>query len=103
MNDIDVSSFVRSANGNGMGTDFSRIRTIDRLDVRGKRVLLRVDFNVPMQDGAVGDSTRITRALPTIRKLVNGGAEVIVLTHLGRPKGQRSSEKAVCPGRGKVV
>src|SRR6478735_5188502 len=87
MNDIDVSTFVRAADANGGGKpDFSRIRTIDGLDVRGKRVLVRVDFNVPIQDGVVGDTTRIERVLPTIKKLQAGGAKVVVLSHLGRPK-----------------
>ena len=87
MNDIDVSTFVRAANANGGGKpDFSRIRTIDGLDVKGKRVLVRVDFNVPIKDGIVGDTTRIERVLPTIKQLLAGGAKVIVLSHLGRPK-----------------
>jgi phosphoglycerate kinase len=87
MNDIDVSTFARAANTNGGGKpDFSTIRTIDGLDVRGKRVLLRVDFNVPVKDGIVGDTTRIERVLPTINQLLAGGAKVIVLSHLGRPK-----------------
>jgi phosphoglycerate kinase len=103
MNDIDASTFVCAANMNGGGKpDFSRIRTIDGLNVRGKRVLLRVDFNVPMQDGAVTDTTRITRVLPTIKQLVNGGAEVIVLTHLGRPKGQRSGDTSLAPVASKL-
>ena len=87
MNDIDVSTIARAANANGGGKpDFSRIRTIDGLDVRGKRVLVRVDFNVPIKDGIVGDTTRIERVLPTIKQLLAGGAKVIVLSHLGRPK-----------------
>jgi phosphoglycerate kinase len=87
MNDIDVSTFVRAANANGGGKpDFSRIRTIDGLEVKGKRVLVRVDFNVPIKDGIVGDTTRIERVLPTIKQLLAGGAKVIVLSHLGRPK-----------------
>ena len=91
MNDIATSNIARAANMNGGSKpDFSRIRTVDGLDVKGKRVLVRVDFNVPMQDGEVTDTTRITRVLPTLKQLVNGGAKVIVLTHLGRPKGQRS-------------
>ena len=65
MNDIDVSTFVRAANTNGGGKpDFSRIRTIDGLDVKGKRVLVRVDFNVPMQGRRTSsDTTRIKRVL----------------------------------------
>ena len=86
MNDIDVSMIKSSGAAASGKVDFSRIRTIDGLDVRGKRVLVRVDFNVPIQDGVVGDTTRIERVLPTIRQLLAGGAKVIVLSHLGRPK-----------------
>jgi len=63
------------------------IRTLDQADVRGKRVLLRVDLNVPMEDGKVGDVTRIERVVPTIREVADGGGKVILLSHLGRPKG----------------
>jgi phosphoglycerate kinase len=98
MNDIATSNIARAANMNGGSKpDFSRIRTVDGLNVKGKRVLVRVDFNVPMQDGEVTDTTRITRVLPTIKQLANGGAKVIVLTHLGRPKGQRSPETSLAP------
>jgi phosphoglycerate kinase len=104
MNDIATSNIARAANMNGGSKpDFSRIRTVDGLDVKGKRVLVRVDFNVPMQDGEVTDTTRITRVLPTLKQLVNGGAKVIVLTHLGRPKGQRSPETSLAPIAAKVV
>ena len=58
------------------------------LDVSGKRVLVRVDFNVPMQDGRITDETRITSALPTLMELINRDAKVILVTHVGRPEGR---------------
>jgi len=63
------------------------IRTLDEADLRGKRVLLRVDLNVPLEDGKVGDLTRIERVAPTIREIADKGGKVILLSHFGRPKG----------------
>ncbi len=62
-------------------------KTIDDLDVHGKKVLLRCDFNVPIQDGEITDTNRIVAALPTIKKLIGDGAKLILCSHLGKPKG----------------
>ncbi|MBT6882723.1 MAG: phosphoglycerate kinase, partial [Rhodospirillaceae bacterium] len=75
----------------------TQFKTIDDLDVNGKRVLVRADFNVPMRDGRVSDTTRIERSLPTIQDLQAKGAQVIMLSHFGRPKGQRSPELSLKP------
>jgi phosphoglycerate kinase len=75
-----------------------KIRTIDQLDLSGKRTLVRVDFNVPMdKSGNVTDITRLQAALPTIRMAVEKGARTILLSHLGRPKGKRVPEMSLAP------
>ena len=75
----------------------STFKTIDDLDVAGKRVLVRSDLNVPMQDGKVSDSTRIDRSAQTIKDLTAKGAKVIILSHFGRPKGQVVPEMTLKP------
>ena len=67
-------------------------KTLNDLDVAGRRVLVRVDLNVPMQDGKVSDATRIDRLVPTIKQLSKGGARIVLLSHFGRPKGKPSAE-----------
>ena len=72
-------------------------RTLDDLDVAGKRVLLRADFNVPMKGGKVTDLTRIERGAVTIRELADRGAKIVVLSHFGRPDGKRVPEMSLKP------
>lgn len=72
-------------------------KTLDGLDVAGKRVLLRADLNVPMKDGKVTDTTRIDRTIPGLVELADAGAKLVVITHFGRPKGQRVPEMSLKP------
>lgn len=72
-------------------------KTVRDIEVKGKRVLVRCDFNVPMQDGKITDDIRITSALPTIKYLIDHGARVILMSHMGRPKGEAKMEFTLKP------
>src|SRR5262249_18692920 len=72
-------------------------RTLDQADVAGKRVLVRVDLNVPMENGRVTDKTRLERVTPTIKEIAANGGKVILLSHFGRPKGQRDPAASLRP------
>ena len=73
------------------------LNTIREADLKGKRVLIRVDFNVPLKDGAVTDNTRIKAAFPTIKYILDNGASLVVMTHLGRPKGEKNEKYSLAP------
>ena len=73
------------------------MKTVDDLGVRGRRVLVRTDLNVPLKDGVITDDGRIRASLPTIRKLIDKGARVVVVAHLGRPKGEPKPEFSLAP------
>ena len=72
-------------------------KTIRDIDVSGKRVLVRCDFNVPMKDGKISDDIRIKAALPTIEYLIEHDAKVILMSHMGRPKGEAKPEFSLQP------
>src|SRR5262245_1003292 len=77
--------------------DLDKLKTTEGLDVKGKRVLLRADLNVPVRDGEVSDATRLERLLPGLKDLADRGARVIVISHFGRPKGGPEAEFSLRP------
>lgn len=76
---------------------------IKDLDVRGKRVLMRVDFNVPIKAGVVGDDTRIVAALPSINYVLENGGSVVLMSHCGRPKGEKNMEFSLKPAADRLA
>lgn len=78
------------------------IPTVDALDVRGRRVFCRVDYNVPVEDGTITDTTRIDATLPTLRLLRERGARIVLAAHFGRPKGERKEKYSLAPVRAKL-
>ena len=73
------------------------LRTLKTTDITGKRVLMRADFNVPLKDGAITDDTRIRAALKSIQYILDQGASLVLMSHLGRPKGEKKPEFSLKP------
>jgi phosphoglycerate kinase len=78
-------------------TDMLNKKSVDDINVKGKRVLVRCDFNVPLQEGKITDENRLVAALPTIKKLIGDGGKVILCSHLGKPKGEPKPELSLAP------
>ncbi|MCK5844896.1 MAG: phosphoglycerate kinase, partial [Victivallales bacterium] len=72
-------------------------KNVRDIDLKGERVVMRADFNVPLQDGRISDDMRITAALPTIKYILDNGASLVLLSHLGRPKGKVALEFSLAP------
>ena len=72
-------------------------KTIEDINVRGKKCLVRCDFNVPLKDGKITDENRLVGAMPTIKYLIDNGAKVILCSHLGKPKGEPKPELSLAP------
>ncbi len=79
------------------------IKTINDVNLSGKRVLVRCDFNVPIKDGTINDDSRIVAALPTIKQLISQGAKIILVSHLGRPKGEKNAKYTLAPVAGELA
>ena len=77
--------------------------TVEDIEVKGKKVLVRVDFNVPLKDGVITNDNRITAALPTINKLVENGAKVVLCSHLGKPKNGPEAKFSLKPAADRLA